>query len=180
MALGTVFSTVPQNQQELLSLRGTTQLHSARRAMVEGEKGQTRGQERRGECAAHLLILLLLQGWVLRLVQQDSCWERLLAPSSSTTHSLGFLLLLLCRLFFRLPLFPFFPFLLLVRPCRLWLHTEMVRARDPRDHATGGGRTPLTHPQQLHDELPVLLILVLVLLLHLLHFTLQKKTHQQL
>lgn len=56
--------------------------------------------------------------------------------------------------------------------------TQGVRAGDwsHQSHHREGTAPP--HPQQLHDELPVLLVLVPVLLLHLLHFTLQGK-HQQ-
>lgn len=67
-------------------------------------------------------------------------------------------------------------------PLCLTLQTGVAQRKqsEPAIAALQGGRAPFTHPQQLHDELPVLLILVLVLLLHLLHFTLEMKVHQQL
>lgn len=67
----------------------------------------------------HLVLLQLLQAWLLSLVH-NSCWKALLAPSACTAHGFGFLLLLLCCLFFCLPLLPFFPFVLPVGACRLW------------------------------------------------------------
>lgn len=78
------------------------------------ESGRRSRHTRRGQHAAHLLVLLLLQGWVLGLMQQDSSWEHLLAATSTTMSRLGFLLLLFHCAFFRLPLFPFSPLLLLV------------------------------------------------------------------
>lgn len=53
--------------------------------------------------------------------------------------------------------------------------TQVVRAGGWSHLTLGKAQLP-PHPQQLHDELPVLLVLVPVLLLHLLHFTLQEET----
>lgn len=54
--------------------------------------------------------------------------------------------------------------------------TQGVRAGDWSHQSHHGEGTAPPHPQQLHDELPVLLVLVPVFLLHLLHFTLQGET----
>lgn len=94
-------------------------------------------------------------------------------PPAPRCPDLGF-----CCCFFTVPsfVFPFFPFLpfsSLFEPADCGCTREVVGAGALS--APRGGRAPLTHPQQLHDELPVLLVLVLVLLFHLLHFTLEKK-----
>lgn len=124
--------SVPQKQQELLSLPGRAALRSTRRAMTVGEKGQTHG--RRGEASTLLTFSSCCSS---RAGSWDSCsrtppGSTSLPPPAPRCPDLGFCCCFFTVSSFVFPFFPFFPFSSLFDPADCGRAQEAVRASAPR------------------------------------------------